>query len=148
MEVYLVQHGEANSDEERALSEKGKGEVRRVADALAKAGVKPAYIMHSNKLRAKQTAEVFASAMDPTGGVREMLGLAPTDNPKMAKQFLESAREPVMIVGHLPHLSKLASLLLGAPEDSELVKLRMGGVFCFVREERWKVKWILTPDIC
>src|SRR5512143_1742626 len=147
MEVYLAQHGEANNDEEKALSENGRKEVKRVADALAKAGVRPVYIMHSNKLRAKQTAEVFAEALKPAGGVREMLGLAPTDNPKMARQFLESAREPVMIVGHLPHMARLASFLRLNNPELETVKFRMGGVVCFTKEDRWRLKWMLTPEI-
>ncbi len=147
MEVYLVQHGEANNDEEKALSEKGRKEAEKVAGALVRSGVKVSYIMHSNKLRAKQTAEALAASLKPPGGVREMLGLAPTDNPKMALEFLGSAREPVMIVGHLPHLSKLASMMLGGSPETELVKFRMAGVVCFTKEERWKVKWMLTPDI-
>ncbi len=147
MEVYLVQHGEANNDEEKALSEKGRKEAEKVAAALAKAGVKPAYIMHSSKLRAKQTAEVFASALKPAGGAREMLGLAPTDNPRMAREFLESAREPVMLVGHLPHLSRLSALLLINNPELEMVRFRMAGVVCMEKEEKWKVKWFLTPEI-
>ncbi len=147
MEIYLVQHGEANNDEEKALSEKGRKEAEKVAGALVRSGVKVSYIMHSNKLRANQTAAVFATSLKPPGGVREMLGLAPTDNPKMALGFLESAREPVMIVGHLPHLAKLASMMLGGNPETELVKFRMAGVVCFTKEERWKVKWMLTPDI-
>jgi phosphohistidine phosphatase len=147
MEAYLVQHGEANSDEEKALSEKGRKDAERVAAALARAGVGPAYIMHSNKLRAKQTAEIFAAALKPHGGAREMLGLAPTDNPKMAKEFLESAKEPVMLVGHLPHLARLSSLLLTGNADEETIKFKMAGVVCLVREERWKIKWVLTPEL-
>ncbi len=146
MEAYLVQHGEANNDEEKALSDKGKTEVARMASALVRSGVKVSYIMHSNKLRAKQTADYLSSFLKPKEE-REMLGLAPTDNPKMALEFLGSAREPVMIVGHLPHLSKLASMMLGSAPETELVKFRMAGVVCFTKEERWKVKWMLTPEI-
>ena len=147
MEIYLVQHGEANNDEEKALSDKGRREVEKVAKSLSKAGVKPAFIMHSNKLRAKQTAEVFSSILRPHGGIREMLGLAPTDSPRMAKEFLETAREPVMLVGHLPNLSKLASMLLGGDPEIETVVFRMGGVVCFEKEGKWKVKWIITPEL-
>jgi phosphohistidine phosphatase len=57
MEIYLVQHAEAKSEEEdaqRPLSDKGKEESERVAEALGKVGIRAKHIMHSGKLRAKR----------------------------------------------------------------------------------------------
>jgi phosphohistidine phosphatase len=149
MEIYLVQHAEAKSEEEdaqRPLTEKGTKEAGRVAEGLEKAGIKAPHIMHSGKLRAKQTAEIFSNHMGPSI-VREMLGLQPNDNPLIAKTFLESAKEPVMLVGHMPHLTKLASLLLTGNSDHEMVDFQKGGVVCLEKTEKWVLKWVLTPEI-
>ncbi|MFH0885255.1 MAG: phosphohistidine phosphatase SixA [Candidatus Micrarchaeota archaeon] len=149
MEIYLVQHAEAKREEEdleRPLSEKGKDEAERVAKALGTVGIRAEHIMHSGKLRAKQTAEIYSKHFGPSE-VREMLGLAPNDNPKMAKEFLESAKEPVMLVGHMPHLSRLASFLITGNPEQETIQFHMGGAVCLIKDEKWKVKWALTPEI-
>jgi len=149
MEVYLVQHGEANDekeDAEKPLTDKGVKDVQRVAGELEKVGIKAPHIMHSGKTRARQTAEIFSRSLGPSE-VREMLGLSPNDNPKMAKEFLESAKSPVMVVGHLPHLSKLASLMITGSPEPETVRFQMGGVVCLEKGEKWVLKWALTPQI-
>jgi phosphohistidine phosphatase len=76
-----------------------------------------------------------------------MLGLAPNDNPIMAKEFLESAKEPVMVVGHMPHLSKLASLLITGNPEQDTIQFHMGGVVCLEKSDKWRVKWAMTPEI-
>lgn len=152
MEIYLVQHAEAKSeqeDPERPLTGKGMKEAERIAETLEKVGVKAKHIMHSGKLRAKQTAEIFAKHLG-TIETREMLGLSPNDNPIMAKTFLESAKEPVMLVGHMPHLSKLASMLITQNPEQETIRFQMGGVVCLEKDEKdgkWRIKWLITPEI-
>ena len=150
MEVYLVRHGEAKSEEEdasRPLTEKGRGEIRKVAVQLAKAGIKLNVVVHSDKLRAKQTAEIFANYLKPMNGVQEMLGLAPNDKTKIAEKFLEIATGSVMLVGHLPHLSKLTALLVTGKQESDIVAFGTGGVVCLTKQENWKIKWSITPEV-
>ena len=151
MQVYLVQHGEATPEAEdpaRPLTERGREEVRRVARNAAALGIQVAEIRHSEKLRARQTAEIFAAALSPSHGVREMEGLAPADHPLKAKAEVESARDPLMLVGHLPHLSRLASLLLLGDLRQEIIRFRNGAIVCLVKNEGgWLVQWILTPEM-
>lgn len=151
MEAYLVQHGEAKPEAEdpaRPLTDRGREEVRRVAQHAAALGLRVAEIRHSGKVRARQTAEIFAGALSPSHGVREMDGLAPADDPGRAKSEVESAREPLMLVGHLPHLSRLASLLLVGDPGRELIQFRNGAIVCLVKvESRWLLAWILTPEL-
>lgn len=149
MELYLVQHGESKSkdeDPERPLTNQGREKVGQVARKTAEAGIKVSRILHSDKLRAKQTAEIFAQHLSPTSGIEEVEGLAPLDDPEKAESLVESAEGALMLVGHLPHLSRLAStLILGEPEK-EIIKFRMGGVVCLVCvEEGWRVSFALTP---
>ena len=151
MKVYLVQHGESKSeaeDPERPLTEKGKEAVGTVADYVAPLGLEVAIIVHSSRLRARQTAEIFARCLSPAQGVREVEGVGPLDDPHEAEQLIQRAERPLMIVGHLPHLSRLASLLiLGTPEH-EVIRFRMGGVVCLSESDnKWSVEWALMPEL-
>jgi phosphohistidine phosphatase len=151
MQVYLVQHGEAKTETEvpsRPLSDRGREEVQRVARHAAALGLQVAEIRHSGKLRARQTAEILAAALSPSHGVREMDGLGPTDDTGKARAEVESAQEPLMLVGHLPHLGRLASsLLVGGPEQ-EIIRFRNGAIVCLSNvNDRWLLQWILTPEL-
>jgi phosphohistidine phosphatase len=149
--VYLVQHGEAKPEQEdsaRPLTERGRAEVERVAAAAARAGVEVVEIIHSGKLRARQTAELLAAALSPARGVRASAGLAPTDDPRIAQQLVGEMTQPAMLVGHLPHLGRFASLLVVEDAGREIVAFRMGGIVCLWREGlAWRLKWILTPEL-
>ncbi len=151
MDVYLVQHAEAKSEQEdpaRPLTDRGREEVQRVARHAARIGLKVAEIRHSGKLRAKQTAEILAEHLSPPHGIREMKGLSPMDDPTEAKGVVEASQEPLMLVGHLPHLSRLASALLVGDPGREVIRFRMGGVVCLSKiEGGWVVKWALIPEL-
>lgn len=148
MELYLVRHAESKTEEEdpaRPLSENGKKEAGKIASRLSLAGVKPAEIFHSPKLRAVQTADIFSSHFRVRS--REMPGLKPNDEPGAAAEFAEAQARNVMLVGHLPHLSRLASLLLCGNADEEVVKLGSAAALCLLKEEKWKIKWLLGPEL-
>ena len=148
MEIYLVQHGEAKSEEEdpeRSLTNKGKEEVGHVAAHTAKL-VNIHTIKHSPKLRAKQTADIFATHNPHASSVQED-GLKPLDDPGIAKKMIESQNENLMLVGHLPHMNKLASLLLTGNAEADVISFRMGAVVCLEKHEKWRVKWIFTPEL-
>lgn len=151
MDVYLVQHAEAKPEHEdpaRPLTDRGREEVQQVARHAAKIGLNVSEIRHSGKLRAKQTAEILAERLSPHRGIREMKGLAPMDDPAEAKAELEAAQEPLMLVGHLPHLSRLASVLLVGDPGREIIRFRMGAIVCLSKiEGGWVVKWMLTPEL-
>ena len=151
MQVYLVQHGEAKPEAEdpaRPLTARGREEVQRVAERAAALGIQVAEIRHSGKLRARQTAEIFAAALSPSRGMREMEGLAPADDPGKARGAIELARDPLMLIGHLPHLSRLASLLLVGDPGREIIRFRNGAIICLANvQDDWLVQWILTPEL-
>ncbi len=54
-----------------------------------------------------------------------------------------------MIVGHLPFLEKLASLLLCGHEGAQIVLFRYGAIVHLDQKEdkTWAVRWILTPEM-
>ncbi|CCC81013.1 phosphohistidine phosphatase SixA [Thermoproteus tenax] len=142
--VCLVQHGKSYPeavDPERSLTPEGAEEARRVAAALARAGVRIAAIYHSGKKRARQTAEIFAEALRPAK-VEEAQGLSPNDDPAPWAQRINAMAEDAMIVGHLPHLARLAALLLGA----DVVEFRYSAALCLAGPP-WRIKWYLTPEL-
>jgi len=151
MKVYLVQHGEAKSeaeDPERPLTQKGKQAVESVARYVASLGLEVAEIVHSGRLRAKQTAEIFANHLSPAQGVKEETGLSPLDDPQEAKRLIQQAERPLMIVGHLPQLSRLASLLILGTTENEIIRFKMGGVVCLGESDnRWLVEWAFMPEL-
>lgn len=151
MEVYLVQHGQAKlevEDPERPLTEKGKADVQTVAQYIARLGIKISCILHSGRLRARQTAQILAQYLLPPKGVIEQTGLGPLDNPREAKDLILQAEEPLMIVGHLPHLSRLVSLLIVDDPGKEIISFTMGGVVCLGRSDNyWLIKWAVVPSL-
>ena len=153
MTLYLVQHAKAESKEEgseRPLSEAGWEEIRKIASFAALSGsVRPERIVHSGKLRAAQTAEVLAESLSPTGVVTEEGGLAPGDDVSIWAERLSEAKEDVMLVGHLPHLSRLASQLLCRDESKALIRFRNAGIVALGRDEAgaWSLMWITVPGI-
>lgn len=148
MELYLVQHGEAKTkeeDPERSLTTKGKEDVNHVAARSAKL-VKIHKILHSPKLRAKQTADIFATH-NPHASSVEVDGLKPLEDPKILKKMIESSDENLMLVGHLPHLNRLASMLIAGNPDADALCFTMGAVVCLKKEAKWRLSWIYTPEL-
>jgi phosphohistidine phosphatase len=152
MELYLVQHGEATPkevDPERPLTARGQVEVLRVAQAAHAAGVTVSTIYHSGKLRAQQTAEILAKELQVAEAPSSLEGLSPNDDPDLVGRALDSFLSPVMLVGHLPHMSRLCSLLVVGDPDQHSVRFRMGAIVCLVKGGSgvWRVGWMLTPEV-
>ncbi len=150
MKLYLVQHGEAKSeaeDPQRSLTERGTEEVQQVARMAKKLNLCPSKIYHSGKLRAKQTAEIFSDSLKRSAETAQ--GLNPNDEVRAWADQISREKEDLMVVGHLPFLEKLASLLITDNEKARTVIFRYGAVVCLEqREDRgWGVRWILTPEM-
>lgn len=150
MILYLVQHGEAkpgSGDPQRPLSRQGREAVQLIASWAARAGVKVDEIGHSGKLRAEQTAGILAEHLAPRG-IHSTLGLGPNDDVRPIAERLEQEMRAVMLVGHLPFLSRLTSYLIIRDPDRTLVRFQMGGIVCLIREEgRWSLAWAVTPGL-
>ncbi len=152
MPVYLVQHGKAlakDIDPDQGLSEEGARQVKAVADIALLRGLAVARIEHSPKTRARSTAEILASVLKPREGAHQREGLKPMDDVEALASGLNSA-SGLMLVGHLPFLEKLASLLITGSSDAKTIKFQNGGIVCLDKEvgkDRWHIKWAITPDL-
>ena len=146
MKLYIVRHGKAKREEEdpsRPLTEKGLKDAEKVARYLS--NIKVEKIFHSGKLRAKQTAEVYGKYLKEE--VLETDGLGPLDDVKTWAERLKNMDEDVMIVGHLPHLSKLVSTLIVGDEDRDIIKFKTTGTVCLERKQGWRILWAIAPKL-
>jgi phosphohistidine phosphatase len=153
MNIYLVQHGKPvakEQDPKRPLSAQGRLDVERLAVFLRKAGVQVESVFHSKKLRARLTAQILASHLNPPKGIQEREGLSPLDDVTGISAEIRQRQGDLMIVGHLPHLAKLTSLLTTGRETDRVADFQQGGVVCLrPKEEKsdWAIAWMMVPEI-
>ncbi|HET6516277.1 MAG TPA: phosphohistidine phosphatase SixA [Thermodesulfovibrionales bacterium] len=154
MLLYLVRHGEAEEekgDPARPLSEQGISATKATASHLSRMKIRVNQILHSKKLRAKQTAEIIAEHLTAASykEFTETDGLSPLDDPGTWDDRLKYLTDDLMLVGHMPHLGKLASLLLCGDGEKDIVAFRPSSVLCLERDERshWRLQWMITPDM-
>jgi phosphohistidine phosphatase len=152
MLVYLVQHAEAKREEEdpaRDLTEKGRQDITRVAQYAGDLPLTVSRIYHSGKTRALRTAEILAASLKPSHGIAETTGLKPLDDPVIWADRLKGMTEDLALVGHLPHLARLAALLTCGDQEKNVINFKMGGMVCLRRLEAgpWAVEWMLIPEL-
>ncbi len=152
MALFLVQHGRSLSkevDPGRGLSEEGILDVKRIAETARIYGVRVSMVRHSGKKRARQTAEIFASMLEPAGGILETEGLNPLDDVAAFAEKIGTG-ENIMLVGHLPFMERLNSFLLIGKTDKPVFKFQNGGILCLDMDtdyQSWVIKWALMPRI-
>jgi len=154
MHLYIVQHGLAVPKEahpERPLSDQGRTDVGRMAAFLARTRPVIGRVIHSGKIRAAQTALIFAETIGPGRIVEEASeGLAPMDPPEVAAADIDTWTDDTMIVGHLPHLGKLTALLVVGDETRTIFHFTPGSVACLERGENgdgWTIAWAVRPEL-
>jgi phosphohistidine phosphatase len=147
MKLYLIQHGISlpeEKDPEKSLSPEGKEETQRTAEFLKTKNIKVDAVWHSPKLRAMQTAQIVANSIF-CSEIKERNDLKPLDSAENFPEEIRFLDKNLMIVGHLPFLQKLASLLLSASETNQFISFKNSGVVCLEYTDTWKIAWMITP---
>ncbi len=149
-ELFLIRHGlpmSASEDPERALSPTGTAQVERTAAVLASVVGSVDVIYHSGKRRAEQTADILADRLSPPHGVRWRPGINPNDPVEdLLAELEEDGHERVLIAGHMPYLSHLASYLLCGRADLPFVDFATGAAAALARPQRdWVLRWMIDP---
>jgi phosphohistidine phosphatase len=152
MKLYLVQHAKAASKEvnpQRPLIDEGRRDIQKVATFIESLNLEVDFLWHSRKTRAAQTAKVLSDVVRVRIETAERDGLSPNDDVVRMKEELVASEHDVMIVGHMPFVSKLASLLLAGDESAGTVAFQQGGIVALEQhaEDRWHVVWMVTPEI-
>ena len=144
--ILLVHHGEAvgpEVDPMRPLSAAGRAAAARLAADAAARGARPDAVWHSCKLRARQTAEFFLRASNPLAEFSAARGLQPDDPPGWMRDRLAGETRSIMLVGHMPHLTRLLHALCGRPDDDPPAFPLHGCVALEPDGENWKEIWRL-----
>lgn len=151
MHVYLIRHAHAEDgvhDDVRPLSAKGRRQIREIARWLRHAKAFDAEeIWHSPLERSRDTATRLVAELKLTAKVQEASGLRPEDDPALTARRLRDARRVIAIVGHDPHLSALASLLVAGKEEPARFRLKKCAVLRLDRGSVWTVRWQISPEL-
>jgi phosphohistidine phosphatase len=151
MQVYLIRHAHALAGEDdaaRPLSRKGRAQIRAMARFLRRSGsLATREFWHSPLVRAVDTAQLLAKRLDGRIRLKRVAGLLHDDPPAIMAKKLNRQRRPVAVVGHEPHLSALASVLMAGKSKPALVVLKKCAVLALERDgRRWAVRWQVSPD--
>jgi phosphohistidine phosphatase len=153
---YFVRHGTAvdgaqwsGTDYDRPLTEKGRDKMERVADRLEDLEIEADAIVTSPLLRAKQTAEILAEALDLEESLveDERLG-GEFDSQRLAGILADRAgASAVVLVGHEPSMSAVIGDLIGGAR----MDFKKGAIACVDVSDAsapWGVLvWMAAPKI-
>ena len=160
MQIYIVRHGIAIDredpkcppDPERYLTEEGVEKTKQVAKGMATLGITGDVFLTSPYVRAAQTAEVFANALDyAKQKIRRTDLLLPGAEP--TQLFRELARDKqvstVFLFGHAPQLDDIIATALGSKKH--VTSLKKAGV-AFLELKRLsppigQLVWLATPKM-
>ncbi len=160
MQIYIVRHGVAIDredpkcppDPERYLTEEGVEKPKQVAKGMATLGITGDVFLTSPYVRAAQTAEVFANALDyAKQKIRRTDLLLPGAEP--TQLFRELARDKqastVFLFGHAPQLDDIIATALGSKKH--VTSLKKAGV-AFLELKRLsppigQLVWLATPKM-
>lgn len=156
MELYLLRHGVAGqrgdprylNDGDRPLTKKGRKKLRAQLAGLEAFNVRPNVVVTSPLARARQTAEVVVEGLGLTDRLVVDNRLAPGATVTGVLEVLANYQNhaQVMLVGHEPDFSQIASELSGGSGD---IWLRKGGLIRVdldsISGRHGVLRWLLEP---
>jgi len=145
MKLYLVRHGEAlfaAVDSQRSLSNTGCLQVKNVAKRLQERGAHPKHIFHSGILRAEQTAQILAEELS-VRSIKKIANLLPEDAVESIFNQTVVWTEDTLLVGHLPYMSRLLSML---SNEGYGIEFGTATVVCLEKiNAQWMIEAVLNP---
>jgi phosphohistidine phosphatase len=160
MKLYIVRHGIAIDredpkcppDPERYLTEEGIEKTKQVARGVAALGAVVDLLLSSPYVRAMQTAEIFASALEYSKQkIRRTDLLLP--GAEISMLFRELAKDKqsstVFLFGHAPHLDEVIATAVGSKHH--LTSLKKAGVALIemkrVSPPSGQILWMAPPKL-
>ena len=125
--------------------------MRKAARGLARLGVSVDVVLSSPLVRARQTAEIVASALAPRPTLANAESLAPDGSFAAVIADLEKhvRKTRLALVGHEPGIGELAARLIGSRHAIEFKK----GAVCRIDltaippSGPGELRWLVTPKI-
>jgi phosphohistidine phosphatase len=160
MNLFILRHGLAvepgsagfKRDSDRPLTPKGERKLWKIGQAIQDLEICFDWILSSPYLRARQTAEIIAEALDVPRKLEMCEALTPGGSPARLIETIVArtpAPENVLLVGHEPYLSELISSLISGSKDIPIVMKKAG--FCKLEVNSLRngkcatLEWLLTP---
>jgi phosphohistidine phosphatase len=160
MELYIVRHGIAIDREdpksppeaERYLTEEGIERTGKVAKGIAALGISADWMVSSPFVRAMQTAEIFAAALEyPKQKIGTSEALLPGAEPGAFFRELTRQKQAsiVFCFGHAPHVDELLAAAVGMKHP--ITDMKKAGV-ALVELRRLappsgELVWLATPKL-
>jgi phosphohistidine phosphatase len=160
MQLYIVRHGiaidredpKSPADPERFLTEEGIDKTKEVAKGVARLGISPDLLISSPYVRAMQTAEIFAAALDyPKQKIRHTDALLPGSEATLFYKELAKDKQSstVFCFGHAPQLDDLIAAGLGSKRH--VSALKKAGIALLelkrVSPPDGQLVWLATPKL-
>ena len=160
MQIYVVRHGIAIDredpkcppDPERYLTEEGVEKTKQVAAGVAALSASPDLLLSSPYVRAMQTAEIFAAALEyPKQKIRQTDFLLPGAEPTLFFRELVKDKQAstLFVFGHAPQLDDLIATALGAKHH--ITSLKKAGVALLelkrVSPPSGQLVWLAPPKL-
>lgn len=149
MKLYLMRHGQAASkqvDPEQGLTAGGKAEIKKLARQLAGQNVQVAQIYHSEKTRARQTAEIMSRFIAPDVIPKAHAHITPNDDPHTLLPEINEWQIDTLITSHLPFVPNLLTLLIENSSAIQNISFVPGTVVCLLKEDSaWSIEWVASP---
>jgi phosphohistidine phosphatase len=157
MIIYLLRHAQAGehvagpSDDLRRLTADGRKRMRQAARGMRRLGLRLDVLITSPLPRAAETAALIAQSYSgcPRPQIMDALAcrISPADAVVALKPF--AAHDHLMIVGHEPQLSAIASILLTRTPDRLDIQLKKGGCLALdfpvgLEAGRGELLWLMT----
>ena len=157
-QLFLIRHGIAEErgdawpdDTKRPLSEDGIERFQKSARGLMRLDVWIDVVLTSPLVRARQTADIVASAFDPRPSIITIESLAPGGSYASLLTDLEKhgRKTRIALVGHEPGIGELGARLIGSRHSFEFKK----GAVCRIDVDEippvgpGDLRWFLTPKV-
>lgn len=146
MKLYLMRHGQAagkDVDPEQGLSSDGKSAIEQLAHTLSGQETGFRWVFHSEKTRARQTAEIMSHIISPEAVCQQRENLTPNSNPDDLLEEINRWSDDTLIVSHLPFIPSLLSRLVEKPQA---IVFQPGTIVCLSKEGHlWRLDWIMSP---
>jgi len=152
MKIYVARHGDSltnDMDHKRQLSEKGRKDIKRIANFLSHQHIQVSYLFHSGILRAEQTAELLALGISSKTPNQARAGLEPLDSVLPLENTIATLDGDAVFVGHLPFVERLVGRLVTGDEHNLVTDFQAGTIVCLelAGKKRWIIRWMLCPDL-
>ncbi len=160
MDLYIVRHGIAIDredpkcppDPERYLTEEGINKTRQIAKAVAALGITPDLLISSPYVRAMQSAEFFADALDYSKQKirRTDLLLPGAESSALFRDLAKDKQSStVFLFGHAPHLDELIAAAFASKHP--ITALKKAGVAALqlkrISPPSAEFLWLATPRL-